>query len=72
MNLVDLNFAYTTAEEQSHYFSGTVQYLRDVDNSTSLPPGQYRVIDGQLRQIIPVSSVDEVKARFSQIASSKP
>ena len=57
-------FSYTTAEEQSNYFTGEV---KSIDNSELfddlvLNPGDYRIIDGKLTKLKTGISKDEVRA----------
>lgn len=72
MNLVSLNFSLTTAEEQKYYFSGEVQNNDMFEfKEALLSPGNYRIIDGRLCQVITGASPDTIKAHFESIRETK-
>lgn len=57
-------FSYTTAEDQSNYFTGEVKYIdyAEVSEDFALNPGDYRIIDGKLTKLKTGLSKDEVRA----------
>lgn len=53
---IDEQFSLSTAEDEKNYFSGTpLQELPEVAPEKILPPGLYRVIDGEVFRIAPGS-----------------
>lgn len=59
-------FSFTTAEDQSNYFSGDVHTpLKAFEGEYPyLKPGVYRIIDGKLNPIVSGLSPDEVRTQF--------
>lgn len=41
----------STAQEEKNYFTGQPQVVMEPDPNVILPPGEYRVIDGQLCRV---------------------
>lgn len=44
--------SFSTAEEEEFYFTGGLAAAHTLDPSVVLPPGTYRVIDGELFLIV--------------------
>jgi len=59
-------FVTTTGEDQQNYFFGEIQtgVYSFLDEERSLPPGNYRVIDGQLCLVISGLSTEDVRNRL--------
>ena len=57
-------FSYTTAEDQSNYFTGEIKCVNNAELSENftLYPGEYRILDGKLTKIKTGLSKDEVHA----------
>ena len=56
-------FSYTTAEEQSNYFTGEVKNLdsSEIYEDYALNPGEYRIIDGKMVKLRNDLSKDEIR-----------
>lgn len=61
-------FTTTTAEDQENYFSGNDQLLseRFPQERNQIPPGEYRIVDGDLFRIISGVPVKEVRERIKE------
>jgi hypothetical protein len=57
-------FSFTTAEDQSNYFTGEVKCVSNGELSEDSPlhPGEYRIIDGNLVKIKNGLTKDEVRS----------
>lgn len=50
--LTDIQFSLSTAEDEKNYFSGSTPPPHpELSPENALPPGTYRVIDGQLFRV---------------------
>ncbi len=65
-NFTTKNFTATTAEDQENYFFAEFHPLKEVLSAESgfLPPGNYRVVDGNLCRIVSGLSQEEVRSRL--------
>lgn len=66
-------FFITTAEDQDNYFTGDFKfsYKPFINSHRQLFPGNYRIIDGELNEIIDGLSKDQILMRFDQIKNFK-
>jgi len=63
-------FASTTGEDQINYFSGNVQETMKAfeGSARQLAPGVYRIVDGELCQIISGLSPKEVRDSLDAVS----
>lgn len=59
-------FVATTGEDQANYFSQEVYFVpgTGTEEKSPLPRGTYRVIDGNLCQLLSGLDLDDVRARL--------
>ena len=50
-NLVYGQISYSTADDERNYFSGERQNIPNYEDCSSMPEGEYRVIDGEVFRI---------------------
>jgi len=53
MNLVQMQIAVSTAEDESYYFVGQHSRARSRAALSPMPEGVYRVVNGELCRILP-------------------
>ena len=65
-------FSVTTAEDENNYFSGEIQSIEKANWGAFLnpSPGMYRVIDGNLYQIISGLGPEEVRRKITENSKS--
>lgn len=60
-------FSFTTVDDENNYFSGSIeQRVRASEGAyPQLPPGVYRVIDGELCRIVSGLTPDDVRHKLN-------
>ena len=53
IKMIEVQMCLSTAEDEKNYFSGTTSKPPVIDPDEILPPGTYRIIDGELYRILP-------------------
>ncbi len=61
------HFTVNTAEEKEYYFTGEQQYNYDFNKEVNLfPSGNYRIIDGELSQIISGINLSDLQKKIAE------
>jgi len=69
INFVFEDFSVTTAEDEQNYFTGQQELPIHTNPSVMVPPGTYRIIDGELYRINQGSPLPVLDLNNASIAS---